>query len=63
VRLLVLTEEGKSILHSATPLMLNAQERILSPLSANDQKTFMKLLNRLVIENNEYSRAPSQTKT
>ena len=61
VRLLVLTEEGQKILQMAIPFMLNAQEKILSPLIATDQKTFMKLLNRLVKENNEYSRAPSQT--
>jgi DNA-binding MarR family transcriptional regulator len=62
VRLLELTNEGKTILNSATPFMLKAQERILAPLSNHDQKTFMKLLNRMVTENNEYSRAPSQSK-
>jgi DNA-binding MarR family transcriptional regulator len=61
VRLLVLKDEGLSILQMAIPLMLKAQEKILSPLSTTDQKIFMKLLNRLVKENNEYSRAPSQT--
>ena len=61
VRLLVLTEDGQSILQTAVPLMLKAQEKILSPLNATDKKIFMSLLNRLVKENNEYSRAPSQS--
>ena len=43
---------------------LKAQEKILSPLSPAQQKTFMKLMCLLVDENNEHSRAPSHaTKT
>lgn len=61
VRLLTLTSQGVQTLREVTPLMLNAQEKILSPLSAADQKIFMKLLSQLVNENNEFSRVPSQT--
>jgi len=61
VRLLTLTHEGEKSLQDAVPIMLTAQEKILSPLSAAQQKTFMKLLSQLVNENNAFSRAPSQS--
>jgi len=60
VRLLTLTREGEKTLQHVIPTMLRVQEKILSPLSATEQKTFMKLLSQLVNENNEFSRAPSQ---
>jgi len=61
VRLLTLTRAGEQTLQGAIPIMLGAQEKILSPLSAAEKKTFMKLLSQLVNENNEFSRAPSQS--
>jgi MarR family transcriptional regulator, lower aerobic nicotinate degradation pathway regulator len=61
VRLLTLTSDGEKALQDAIPMMLATQEKILSPLSETDRKTFMKLLNQLVNENNEFSRAPSQS--
>jgi len=60
VRLLTLSKEGQKTLKLAIPMMLRAQEKILSPLSESDKKIFMKLLNQLVNTNNEFSRAPSQ---
>jgi DNA-binding MarR family transcriptional regulator len=61
VRLLTLTSDGEKALQDAIPMMLATQEKILAPLSETDRKTFMKLLNQLVNENNEFSRAPSQS--
>lgn len=58
-RLLYITSAGEEALRQVVPAMLQAQHRILSPLSATQQKTFMKLLGQLVDENNEHSRAPS----
>jgi DNA-binding MarR family transcriptional regulator len=63
VRLLFLTPEGEKKLDEALPVMLSAQEKILSPLSAAEQQTFMQLLSQLVNENNAFSRAPSQSTT
>jgi DNA-binding MarR family transcriptional regulator len=62
VHLLYLTPLGESKLKDAMPIMLKAQERILSPLSKDERQTFMNLLNLLVNKNNEFSRAPSNTK-
>jgi DNA-binding MarR family transcriptional regulator len=62
VRLLVLTAEGEQILQEAIPLMLSAQDKILSPLSDSDQIVFLKLLNKIITENNELSRVPTQSK-
>ncbi len=63
VHLLYLTPDGESKLTQSMPSMLKAQERILSPLTSSDQKVFMNLLSQLVNSNNEFSRAPSQTKS
>ena len=62
VRLLRTTKEGEKVLKDVMPLMMAAQQRILSPLSATDQKAFMKFLTKLVNENNELSRVPSNKK-
>jgi MarR family transcriptional regulator, lower aerobic nicotinate degradation pathway regulator len=60
VRLLMLTPEGESLLDDVVPAMLEAQKRILSPLTAAERKQFMNMLTRLVEANNEWSRAPSE---
>jgi len=61
VRLLSLTEEGRALCALAQPKVLRAQELTLGPLSPDQRQTFMQLLNQLVKENNEFSRAPSET--
>lgn len=58
VRLLSLTKSGTDFLETVIPGMQRCQQRLLAPLSARDQATFMRLLRRLVIANNEMSRAP-----
>ncbi len=60
VRLLTLTPQGQSLLDDVVPAMLEAQKRILSPLTAAERKQFMNMLTRLVEANNEWSRAPSE---
>jgi DNA-binding MarR family transcriptional regulator len=58
VNLVSLTAEGQATLAAVQPAMLQAQARILAPLSAEQQAQFMGLLNMLVEGNNELSRAP-----
>ena len=48
VRLLHLTSEGEAQLAQLTPQMLQAQQRMLEPLSAAERKTFMALVRRVV---------------
>jgi 2-phospho-L-lactate guanylyltransferase (CobY/MobA/RfbA family) len=43
---------------SFEPKARRAQRRLLDVLSAEERQTFMKLLLRLVEDNNEHSRAP-----
>ena len=45
-----------------TPMMLQAQRRILEPLSAEQRQQFMTLLDLLVNSNNEHSRVPSESR-
>ncbi len=59
VRQLALTLSGEQALRDTVPVMLRAQEHILAPLDDNQRRTFMELLQLLVTQNNEFSRAPS----
>jgi MarR family transcriptional regulator, lower aerobic nicotinate degradation pathway regulator len=59
VRLLTLTRAGELLLAQTLPGMERTQERLLEPLSPEQRQQFMTLLQRLVAENNELSRAPS----
>jgi DNA-binding MarR family transcriptional regulator len=58
-RQLVLTAAGEQALVECIPAMLSAQEQILAPLTERQRSDFMRLLNLLVTQNNEMSRAPS----
>ena len=60
VRLLSLTPEGRKLLKAVIPSMQVAQQRILAPLSESDRRDFMRILEQLVIANNDLSRAPSE---
>ncbi len=57
-RLLYVTDEGRQRLEQAEPAVQRTQERILEPLSPRQRQQFMALLEQLVTENNELSRAP-----
>ena len=59
VRLLTLTRAGELLLAQTLPGMERTQERILEPLSPEQRRQFMELLQLLVAENNDLSRAPS----
>ena len=61
-RLLHLTEAGELALSGTVPAMLRAQERILEPLTERQRSEFMRLLQLLVTQNNDLSRAPADTK-
>lgn len=58
VHLLALTLEGEKVLEEVFPLVVQAQERILGPLSQKDRAEFVRIIKTLVIGNNELSRAP-----
>lgn len=62
VRLLQITPTGVALLERITPMMLQAQRRILEPLSAEQRQQFMTLLDLLVNSNNEHSRVPSESR-
>lgn len=61
-RLLFLTAAGEQGLNDTVPGMLRAQEQILAPLTERQREEFMRLLLILVTQNNELSRAPSDSK-
>lgn len=61
VRMLSLTDDGRSNLQAVVPAMRRAQERILEPLPVPERGEFMRMLRTLVAANNELSRAPSDS--
>lgn len=60
-RQLFLTRAGDQTLAETIPAMLRAQEQILAPLTESQRKVFMRMLQVLVTQNNEMSRAPSES--
>lgn len=60
VRQLYLTPAGERALADVLPAMLSTQARILAPLTERQRVDFLRLLLRLVDQNNELSRAPSE---
>lgn len=58
VKVLHLTPAGNRLLRDAEPAVQRAQERILSPLTPAEQWQFMRLLEQLVVLNNDASRVP-----
>lgn len=57
-RALTITPAGARLLGALEPGAQRLRERLLAPLSAQEQDLFMGLLAKLVNENNEQSRAP-----
>ena len=49
-------------LADTVPAMLRAQERILEPLTKRQRSEFMRLLQLLVTQNNDLSRAPGEAR-
>lgn len=60
-RQLYLTLSGQQALADAVPVMLRAQEQILAPLGEAERAEFMRMLDVLITQNNELSRAPSES--
>jgi DNA-binding MarR family transcriptional regulator len=58
-RQLFLTRTGDQALAETIPAMLSAQEQILAPLTERQRTEFMRMLQVLVTQNNDMSRAPS----
>ncbi len=63
VRLLTLTQKGGELLDAVIPGMLQAQVRMLAPLTEKQRAEFMKALRTLVKANNAVSRAPARLET
>lgn len=57
-RALTITSEGLRLLEEMEAGAQRLRERLLAPLSGEEQQTFMALLAKLVNGNNEQSRAP-----
>ena len=51
------------MLAAAEPAVRRCQRRILAPLAASERDEFMRMLDRLVASNNEFSRAPMGEKS
>jgi len=58
IKQLFIKPAGERLLDDTRDIIARVQERILAPLSAAEQSTFMELLTRLVQINNSLSRAP-----
>jgi DNA-binding MarR family transcriptional regulator len=57
-RALSITKAGQALLDGLVPGAQRLRQRLLDPLSAEEQRVFMELLAKLVHENNDQSRAP-----
>jgi len=57
-KLVQITDEGKALVRAMQPSMERAQQRLLAPLKAAEQESFVKLMQQLILANNSASRAP-----
>jgi DNA-binding MarR family transcriptional regulator len=57
-RALTITASGTALLKRLDPAVHRLRERLLAPLTEREQVQFMRLLDKLVLENNAQSRAP-----
>jgi len=60
MKLVLLTDEGARITRDMESAMQRAQDRFLTPLSADRRADFMAMLDQLVEANNAFSRAPAR---
>ncbi len=58
VKLTRITNKGRRLVDAVYPAMVEAQRRFVGPLSDEEYDQLMFLMEKLVIENNEESRAP-----
>jgi len=57
-KLAQITEEGMRMVDAVFPLMVRAQQRFVEPLDEAEYAEFLRLMAKLVVENNEAGRAP-----
>ena len=57
-KLAKITARGQAIVDTVVPGMIEAQKRLVAPLSNEEYETFMSLTLKLVTENDHNSRAP-----
>jgi DNA-binding MarR family transcriptional regulator len=58
VKVLNLTDDGEALLAKSASAVAAVQRRLLAPLTAAEQASFLRLLSKLVEVNNTHSRAP-----
>lgn len=59
-RVVRITEEGRVFVRQVRPLMEEAQDRFVAPLTKEERDTFMRLVGKLIRANNDASRAPME---
>ncbi len=52
------TPQGREVIRKIFPMLERAQDRLLAPLTADEQVVFLSLLSKIVHVNNVYSRVP-----
>ena len=57
-KLAQVTEQGRVLVDAVQPAMIKAQRRFVYPLNSDEEATLDKLLSKLLLANNEASRAP-----
>ena len=57
-KLAKITAEGKDLVDAVQPMMIKAQQRFVNPLSNEERDQLIELMDKLLQENNEESRAP-----
>jgi len=57
-KLAKITATGKHLVEQVQPGMINAQERLISPLNNDEYQRFMELSQKLISANDHSSRAP-----
>lgn len=57
-KLAEITDKGREFVDAVQPAMIKAQKRLVKPLNDEEYRTLMMLLDRMLLENNEASRAP-----
>ncbi|MGY9013702.1 MAG: MarR family winged helix-turn-helix transcriptional regulator [Rhodospirillales bacterium] len=53
-----ITAQGKTFVESVQPAMIQAQRRFIEPLEDDEERVLNKLLTKLILANNNVSRAP-----
>ncbi|MCP4047371.1 MAG: MarR family transcriptional regulator [Gammaproteobacteria bacterium] len=57
-----ITKQGRTFVNAVQPAMIRAQKRFIDPLRENENAILTELLTKLILENDEVSRAPLKPK-